>query len=94
MDGWLERLWYGTVCRRKSVHSNPGFAIRRLENFLFLNRSEWVPISNQGRIRQRKEREGSTFHMLYLRYTELQIRGSTEDNSKIIFLISQRKHML
>ena len=27
-------------------------------------------------------------------YTELQIRGSTEDNSKIIFLISQQKHML
>ena len=27
-------------------------------------------------------------------HTELQIRGSTEDNSKIIFLISQRKHML
>ena len=25
---------------------------------------------------------------------ELQIRGSTEDNSKIIFLISQRKHIL
>ena len=25
---------------------------------------------------------------------ELQIRGSIEDNSKIIFLISQRKHML
>ena len=25
---------------------------------------------------------------------ELQIRGSTEDNPKIIFLISQRKHML
>ena len=27
-------------------------------------------------------------------YPELQIRGSTEDNSKIIFLISQEKHML
>ena len=26
--------------------------------------------------------------------TELQIRGSYEDNSKIIFLIFQRKHML
>ena len=26
--------------------------------------------------------------------TELQIRGSIEDNSKIIFLISQGKHML
>ena len=26
--------------------------------------------------------------------TELQIIGDTEDNSKIIFLISQRKHML
>ena len=29
-----------------------------------------------------------------LQKTELQIRGSIEDNSKIIFLISQRKHML
>ena len=27
-------------------------------------------------------------------FTELQIRGGTEDNSKIIFLISQQKHML
>ena len=27
-------------------------------------------------------------------YSELQIRGSTEDNSKIIFLISQQKYML
>ena len=37
------------------------------------------------------------FVILYhicLPITELQIRGSTEDNSKIIFLISQRKHML
>ena len=27
-------------------------------------------------------------------YQELQIEGSTEDNSKIIFLISQQKHIL
>ena len=27
-------------------------------------------------------------------YTELEIRASTEDNSKIIFLISQQKRML
>ena len=27
-------------------------------------------------------------------YAELQIRGGNEDNSKIIFLISQPKHML
>ena len=33
---------------------------------------------------------------LYHRFnlTELQIRGGIEDNSKIIFLISQRKHIL
>ena len=31
---------------------------------------------------------------LFLNHTELQIRGSYEDNSKIIFLIFQRKHML
>ena len=29
-----------------------------------------------------------------LNFTELQIRGGIGDNSKIIFLISQRKHML
>ena len=29
-----------------------------------------------------------------IRLSELQIRGSYEDNSKIIFLIFQRKHML
>ena len=27
-------------------------------------------------------------------YTELQIKGGTEDNLKIIFLISQQKHTL
>ena len=27
------------------------------------------------------------------KYIELQVRGSTEDNSEIFFLISQRKHM-
>ena len=29
-----------------------------------------------------------------LGYTELQIRRGTENNSKVIFLISQQKHML
>ena len=29
-----------------------------------------------------------------LKVTELQVRENTEDNSKIIFLISQQKHML
>ena len=33
-----------------------------------------------------------TCHNLHT--AELQIRGSTEDNLKIIFLIFQRKHML
>ena len=32
--------------------------------------------------------------ILYNGSTELQIRGSTEDNSKINFLNSQRKHIL
>ena len=31
---------------------------------------------------------------LTLGLTELQIRGGIEDNSKIIFLVSQRKHIL
>ena len=36
-------------------------------------------------------------NMEQLRFTlqsELQIKGGVEDNSKIIFVISQRKHML
>ena len=36
----------------------------------------------------------STSVSVFVCTSELQIRGSTEDNSKIIFLISQRKHML
>ena len=34
------------------------------------------------------------FHANVSDFSELQIRGSYEDNSKIIFLIFQRKHML
>ena len=33
-------------------------------------------------------------HVCHATCAELQIRGSYEDNSKIIFLIFQRKHML
>ena len=37
----------------------------------------------------------SNFRLIHRRESsELMIKGSTEDNSKIIFLISQRKHML
>ena len=31
---------------------------------------------------------------LFIETSELHIRGETEDNSKIIFLISQQKHVL
>ena len=34
------------------------------------------------------------YTVLLFLYSELQIRGVTEDNSKINFLISQGKHML
>ena len=32
--------------------------------------------------------------MIGYNFSELQIKGGIEDNSKIIFLISQQKHML
>ena len=37
------------------------------------------------------------YHEIFViraKHPELQIRGGIEDNSKIIFLISQQKHML
>ena len=55
---WLVRLGYGAESRRKVVSSRLGFAMRRLKNSLCQPSSKWVPFSNQGRIRQRKERDG------------------------------------
>ena len=46
------RLW----CRKSPLRL--GFAMRRLENSLCHSSSKWVPFSNQGRIRHRKERDG------------------------------------
>ena len=40
---WLEQLDYREVGRRKVVSSRLGFAMHRLENFLFRPSSEWVP---------------------------------------------------
>ena len=63
---WLERrrgrvvraarLW----CRKSPyrVSSRLGCAMRRLENSLCQPSRKWVPFSNKGRIRQRKERDG------------------------------------
>ena len=48
---WLERRGYGAESRRKIVSS-------RLGNFLCQPSSKWVTFSNQGKIRQRKERDG------------------------------------
>ena len=48
--------------RRKVESSRLDFAVRRLEYSLFQPSSEWVPFSNQGRIRQQKERDGLCFH--------------------------------
>ena len=42
--------------RRKVIGSNPDFAIRRLENSYCKPSSKWVPASNHGGIKQRKER--------------------------------------
>ena len=56
-----------------------------MENLLFLD----VPILKHIRVVS-----AYLFHLINLVNTELQIliRGATEDNSKIIFLISQLKH--
>ena len=40
------------------MSSRLGFAIRRRENFFCQPSSKWVTFSNQGKIRQRKERDG------------------------------------
>ena len=53
----LEWLDYGAENRRKVVLLRPDFAIRRLENSLCRLSSEWIPFSNKGRIRQRKEKD-------------------------------------
>ena len=58
MVEWLEQLDYGAESRRKVVSSRLGFAIWRLEISLCRPSSEWVPFSNYGRLRQRKERDG------------------------------------
>ena len=56
-------LSYGTEIHRNVVRFNLGFTIRRLENYLCQPSSKWLPFSNQGRVRQRKESEqkGSSF---------------------------------
>ena len=58
MVEWLERLGYGAESRRKFVSSRLGFAMWRLENSLCQPSSKWVPFSNEGRLRQRKEKDG------------------------------------
>ena len=57
---WLELL-NGAGTRHKVVSSRLGFAMRQLENSLCQPSSKWVPFSNQGRIRQRKERDGLSY---------------------------------
>ena len=58
MVEWLERLDYGAEICRKVASSRLGFDMRRLENSLCQPNIKWVPFSNQGRLRQRKERDG------------------------------------
>ena len=57
MSGYNGSVIVQKVARR-SLRSRPGFAIRRLKNSLCQPSSKRVPFSNQGRIRQRKERDG------------------------------------
>ena len=58
MVEWLERLGYGAESRHKVVCSRLGTAMQRLENSLCQPSSKWIPFSNKGRLRQRKERDG------------------------------------
>ena len=57
MVEWLERLDNDAESRRKVVSSWVGFAMRRLENSVNLAVNGYL-FSNQGKTRQRKEREG------------------------------------
>ena len=56
MAEWLEQLGYGAESCWKVVSSNLPFTILGLENSV--NQHIWVPVSNQGKIRQQKERDG------------------------------------
>ena len=67
MVEWLERLDYGAESRRKGVSSRLGFAMRRLENSDCQHSSKWVPFSNKGRLRQRKERNGLRLSLAVLK---------------------------
>ena len=69
MVKWLGRLGYGA--KKSPEGLNPGFDIRRLQNSLCQHSSKWVSGSNQGRIRQRKERDE-----LRLSYAAPTIHGS------------------
>ena len=51
----LEALCYGSEYRQTVEGSNPRFAIGGQENPLCQPNSKWVPLSNQGKIRQPKE---------------------------------------
>ena len=52
------------------VRYNPGFAIGRLENFLYQPRSKWMHLSNPGKKNAAKEEiMGPAFHLLCPRYS-------------------------
>ena len=53
----------------KVVTSRLGFAMRRLENSLCPTSSEWVPFSNEERLRQQRRGMGSAYHQLCPRYS-------------------------
>ena len=61
-SGWSHSAM-GQKVFRKVVSSKPGLGYPTTRNSLWQPSSKWVPVSNQGSIKQLKERDG-----LYLRY--------------------------
>ena len=91
MVEWLEQLGYGArtarLWRRKSpyrVSSRLGCAMRRLENSLCQPSRKWVLFSNEGRIRQRKERDGiSKLTRVKVQVTVFKLREATHPRKKL-----------
>ena len=65
---WIERLEYDAESCHKVVSSRLGFSMQQLENSLCQPSSEWVPFSNEGRLRQQK-RGGLCLSQLCQRYS-------------------------
>ena len=55
------RFWYRKSPEGREIESS--FATRRLKTSISQLISIWVPFSNQGKIRQQKEKDDSSFHL-------------------------------